>query len=260
VVQEAARAGLAAVGITDHDTINGVEAAVAEGNSAGIIVVPGVEINTDFEKTELHVLGYFVDYGSVNLNAHLQYLRDQRVNRGRKIVERLKEVGVNIDFERVNEIADGGAVGRPHVARALVEAGYVSSTNAAFGKYLVRGTPGYVERYRLTPYQAIDIILEAGGVPVLAHPGNSNIDEVIPELVNSGLRGIEAYHTDHSTKQSKHYRKLAKQYRLIVTGGSDYHGPNMLKMTPIGHVTVDVAVVEELHKESVAIRAGSNTV
>ena len=247
-VREAARIGLGAVGIADHDTVDGIAPGIAAGRQLGVIVVPAVEINTDFGKDEIHILGYYIDYKSPALNAHLSRLRNERAERGRRIVERLNEMGLNVNLDRVFQIAGKGSVGRPHIARAIVEAGYASSMNGAFGKYLIRGAPAYVPRHKLTPSQAIDIIREAGGVAVLAHPGNSKCDELIPELVKAGLQGIEAYHTDHSSAKTRHYIEIARRYGLVATGGSDSHGPNNLKTVPIGHVTVDLTVVDKLRE------------
>ena len=242
VVREAARIGLGAVGIADHDTVGGIETGLAAARETGIIFVPAVEINTDYGKDEVHVLGYFVDHQSPSLNAHLQRQRNARLERGKRMVERLNELGVNISFERVQEIAGGGAIGRPHIARAIVEAGYASLLNEAFGKFLIRGAPAYVARHKLTPFQAIEMVLEAGGVAVLAHPGIHKHDELIAKLIEAGMRGIEAYHTEHSSVQAAHYVEVARRYNLIVTGGSDSHGPNNLKtvaieMRPICHKT-----------------------
>ena len=248
VVREAARIGLGAVGIADHDTIAGIESGLAAAKETGVILVPGVEINTDFGKDEVHVLGYFIDHRSDALKAHLESQRNARFERGRKIVERLNEIGVNVSFDRVREIAGGGAIGRPHIARAIVEAGYVSSINSAFGKYLIRGAPAYVARHKLSPFQAIDMVREAGGVPVLAHPGIHKHDELIPELMERGLRGIEAYHTEHSPIQAEHYVQLARQCNLIITGGSDSHGPDNIKTVAIGSVTVGVEVIARLRE------------
>lgn len=255
VVQAAKEAGLVGLAITDHDAIDGIAPAQAEGEKLGMIVVPGIEINTDFGQSELHILGYFIETDSPILCEHLTTLRSAREERGRQMVEKLRGLGFDITFERVKEIAAGGAIGRPHVARAMVEAGYSYDMNSAFGKYLVRGTPGYVPRYKLTPVQAIGIIREAGGAPVLAHPGSSKHDEMIPELVEAGLAGIEAYHTDHSKLQTMHYRKLAQKYNIIVTAGSDYHGPDMLKRVGIGHCKIGVEVVDELRAAAMANRA-----
>lgn len=246
LVEEAASAGLAGLGITDHDSICGLEEGLAAGERCGLVVVPGVEINTDYGKDELHMLGYYFDLESTSLNAHLKILRDARFERGVEMVKRLNTLGINISMDRVEEIAGYGSIGRPHVARAIVEAGYTRTLNGAFGKYLVRGTPGYVARYKLTPFEAVQIIREAGGVAVLAHPGHSKHDELIPQLVDAGMQGIEATHTDHSSGQRRIYLKMAKKYGLIATGGSDFHGPGMVKSIPIGNATVEFEVVARL--------------
>ena len=253
-VREAALVGMEAVGIADHDTIAGIEPALAVGHEAGIIVVPAVEINTDFGSNEMHILGYYINCASTSLNENLERLRAGRLERGRKIVEKLNEIGLNISMDRVQEIASDGAIGRPHIARALVEAGYVRGMGGAFGKYLVRGAPTYVPRHKLTPFQAVDIILQAGGVPVLAHPGTNKHDEMIPQLVEAGIMGIEVYHTDHSSVQAKHYLKIAEKYDLIATGGSDSHGPNNVKTIQIGSVTCDISVVHRLRAASDKVR------
>jgi len=246
-VWETARIGLFAVGITDHDSIDGLDPALSAAEDAGIHVVPGVEINTDYEEDEIHILGYYINLDSSSLRAHMETLRTGRIQRGRRIVELLNSLGVRISFDRVNEIAGKGSVGRPHVAKAIVEGGYAKCINEAFGKYLVRGAPAFVERYKITPYEAVGIVVEAHGVAVLAHPGNSWLAErLLPALVDSGLRGIEAWHTDHSPGQTRRFIEAAKRHDLIATGGSDSHGPNMLKDVAIGHITVDAAVVEQL--------------
>ncbi len=159
----------------------------------------------------------------------------------------MDSLGVKVSFDQVSRIAGKPAVGRPHIAKAIVEAGYARSVNEAFGKYLVRGAPAFVERYKITPYEAVGVVTEAGGVAVLAHPGKSRLaQKLLPELMNSGLRGIEVYHTDHSAAQAERFLKLAERYGLVATGGSDSHGPNMLKDVPIGAITVDESVVKQL--------------
>lgn len=244
VVKMAHDLRLGAIGICDHDTIGGLAEGLSAGADMGVMVVPGIEINTDYGKSEMHILGYFIDTESPALNAALSRIRSARLERGQRMVSQLKNVGINISMDRVNELANGATIGRPHVARALVEAGYSQSVNSAFSKYLVRGMPGYVERYKLSPAEAIGIIVNAGGTPVIAHPGNSRRDELIPELVNAGLKGLEVYHPDHSPYQTEHYKGLAEKYGLLATGGSDYHGPNAMHNITIAAATCDVNVVE----------------
>ncbi|MDH7481978.1 MAG: PHP domain-containing protein [Armatimonadota bacterium] len=248
VVREAARIGLAAVGITDHDSVDGIKEAVGTGKTVGIKVVPGIEINTDVGNEEVHILGYFIDDESVALRRHLENLRQGRLDRAKKIVERLNKLGVNISFDDVLKVADKGSVGRPHIARAIVNAGYADSPGDAFGRYLARGAPAYIPRYKVSPFEALHTIKEALGVPVFAHPGTSKHDELIPQLVEVGLKGIEVYHPEHSPAQTEHYLRIAEKYNLIATGGSDSHGPNMIKTVPIGYVTVDVSVAYELEE------------
>ena len=245
-VREADRLGLAAVGIADHDTIAGVAPALASSVGTGVLVVPAVEINTDYENDEVHLLGYYIDHESSALGAHLERLRQARMERAARIVERLNQLGLNVTLDRVKAIAGKGAIGRPHIARAIVEAGGASTLNGAFGKYLVRGAPAFVERHKLTPFQAVGMIHEARGVAVLAHPGISKHDELIPELVRSDMQGIEVFHSDHSASQTQHYMEIARRCGLVPTGGSDSHGPYNMKTIPIGHVTVVMAVVHQL--------------
>jgi len=252
-VHEAVRAGVAAIAITDHDTLGGIPEAVEAGRHAGLTVVPGVEINTDFGQSEVHMLGYFIDMESGPLKDELEKLRGYRTDRARAMVEKLRESGIMITFDMVKEIAGSASIGRPHVARAIVQAGYCGGLNGAFGKYLVRGAPGYVPRSKLSPFTAIEIICASGGVAAMAHPGSSKHDELIPQFAEAGMKGLEVYHTDHSSHARRHYKKLAEKYGLIATGGSDFHGPDVLKKVPIGHATVPVEVVDHL-REAAGIR------
>jgi len=258
VVREAVRVGLAALGIADHDTVDGVAPGLEAGRSAGITVVPAVEINTDFGKDELHILGYYIDHESTALKERLEHLRTARIERAKRIVERLNELGVKVTMDSVREVAGGAPIGRPHIARAIVGAGYTPAMNAAFGKYLVRGAPAYIPRYKLTPFQALEIVHGAGGVAVLAHPGLGSHDELIPKLVDAGLQGIEVYHCDHSPAQAEHYLKIARRYNLIPTGGSDSHGPNNIKTVAIGSVRVDISVVDRLRALAEGVEGSSS--
>ena len=248
VIHEAVKASLAAVGIADHDTVDGVAEALGAGLSAGIMVVPAVEINTDFDEGEIHILGYYIDYESTTLRERLESLRTARIERARRIVDRLNELGLKVGMDRVKEVAADAPIGRPHIARAIVKAGYAPTVSSAFGKYLVRGAPAYIPRYKLTPFQAIEIIHDAGGAAVFAHPGLSHHDELIPKLVDAGLQGIEVYHCDHSKSQSAHYLEVAHRYNLIPTGGSDSHGPNNIKTVAIGSVRVDISIAYRLRE------------
>lgn len=249
VVETAASIGLAAIAITDHDTVDGIEEALIAGDESGIEVVPGIEISTVYnEKKEAHILGYFLDYKNNNLLDELRILHEARWERGRRMVERLNEAGVPVNFERVTELAHGGAIGRPHVARAICEVGAASSMDAAFGRYLQEGGPGYVERYKITPFKAIDLIHEAGGVAVCAHVAKLNRDDLLVELVRYGLTGIEVSHPDHGPASERFYRKFAAKHGLIATGGSDAHCIEGDKHVGIGGVTVPYDVVRQLEQ------------
>ncbi len=251
IVRMAADAGLAAVGITDHDTVAGIDEALEAGKSAGLVVVPGVEISAIHgHNTEVHVLGYFIDHHDPTLLGQLDVLRDARTLRGRKMVERLNAVGVQISFERVSEIAQGGAVGRPHVARALVEIGAASTIDSAFGRFLQEGGPGYVSRHKVSPSEAVTMILQAGGVACCAHVAKLNRDELLIELMREGMRGIEVRHPDHGPAGTKYYERFAAKHDLIPTGGSDAHCIQGGKMTTVGGVTVSFDIVERLMRAS----------
>jgi len=248
VVERAYVAGLAVIGIADHDTVDGIAEAISVGERLGIEVVPAVEINTDVPGKEAHILGYFIDIECGGLHKELAKLREARLRRGEEMVANLREAGVPVTMERVLEIADGAPIARPHVARAIIETGAVRSLASAFGRFLIPGTPGYVARYKFSPAEAIQVVHAAGGVACLAHPGKDSLESLLPELVESGLKAIEVYHIDHTPAMSRRYSALARRYGLIATGGSDSHGPDAVKRVEIGQVTVGWEVVEELRK------------
>src|SRR5207249_4619558 len=189
--------GVGVLAVADHDSTDGVDPAMTAGRRVGMEIIPAVEINTDIHESEIHILGYYIDHHQPWFQEFLGRLRDGRVNRAAKMVEKLNALGIRIDFARVRALASG-AVGRPHVARALVEAGVVGSTEEAFEKYLGRNGPAYVERMKLSPPEAVQVIHRAGGIPVLAHPGWGVKDEMITALVETGLEGLEVYYPDHT--------------------------------------------------------------
>jgi len=245
LVRLAKEAGVAVLAVADHDTTDAVDAALAAGRQLGVEVIPAVEINTDVDDTEVHILGYFLDHHLGWFQEFLTRLRDGRVNRAAKMVEKLKTLGISIQFERVRALADG-AVGRPHVARALLEAGVVKTTGEAFEKYIGRNGPAYVERMKLTPQEAVAVILRAGGVPVLAHPGWGVPDGMIPALVTAGLEGLEVYYPDHTPAMLEHYLEVAARHRLLVTGGTDFHGGDLATKVTVGSQYVPPDAVDRL--------------
>ncbi|HOJ23558.1 MAG TPA: PHP domain-containing protein [Armatimonadota bacterium] len=256
VVAHARELGLAAVGITDHDAIDGVAEALEAGERLGVTVVPGVEVNTDVPGSEVHMLGYFIDIDSSTLREALKGLREGRLRRAEQIVTKLRGVGVPVELERVLAIADGvGAVGRPHIARAIVEAGFAADISDAFDRYLSPGRPAHVPRPRFTPEEAIVAIREGGGAPVLAHPASAGRDECLRDWMRLGLVGIEADHTSHRPDEVLHYYRIARELGLIATAGSDFHGSPGTG-APLGERTCGLEVIDRLREAAERIRAG----
>ncbi len=238
LVARARQAGLAVIAITDHDSTEGVVEAVAAGRENGLEVIPGIEISTDVPQAEVHVLGYFVDYEDAELQRTLRLLRESRRGRARAMVDKLAQLGMPIEWERVKELAGAGAVGRPHVAQALVEKGYVKTAAEAFDRYIGRNGPAYVERYKLSPVEAVELIRRASGLPGLAHPvvegaaealGEAlDLDALLAELKQAGLVAVECYYTGYTPEITRQLLAKARQFDLIPTGGSDYHGRNLV--------------------------------
>lgn len=258
LMQHAKEAGLRIVALTDHDTTNGIEEAAPAARALEIDFIPGVEINTDTSGGEVHVLGYFLEYQRPQFQATLKILRNARERRGERIVELLNEEGLHIKWERVREIAQG-SVGRPHVAEALMEAGYVQSVAEAFDKYIGNGKPAYVPRYKLSPEDATQLIVSANGLPVIAHPltvpGLATLHELLPALKAAGLVGLETYYGQYTHEDEQVLLAIARQYDLIPTGGTDYHGPN-IHPTPLGGRYVPYEAVEKL-KAAASKRRGT---
>ena len=226
LVKLAARNGLDLLAITDHDIVAGIAPALEAARALpDLKVIPGVEISSHAPGSEVHVLGYFIDIANSELLIQLAALGDSRQDRARAIVEKLRGLGLDISLARVQEIAGDGSIGRPHIAQALMEKGYVSSFQEVFTKYIGQGGPAYVERAKLTPDEAVELILRSGGLPVLAHPSTINDTEaVVSRLAGRGLVGLEAYYKDYTDEQRRDMVSLAYRYKLLATGGSDFHG------------------------------------
>lgn len=219
--------GLKVLGITDHDTMEGLEEADIAAQGSDLHIIRGIEVNTDWMGKEVHVLGYGLDPQNSTLSTKLRSIQRMRENRIHQILEKLLGLDVPVTFEEVVSYAMGKSIGRPHVAQAMVARGYVRSVKEAFDLYLRMGGLAYVPRYKMEPKEAIQMICLAGGVPVLAHPGNRGLETMLPVWVQYGLRGIEINHPDHTADDTYHYRKLANELGLLTTGGSDYHGPKI---------------------------------
>jgi hypothetical protein len=248
IVRTAATVGLKVIALTDHDTIDGLVPAIeAAKEFPSLMLIPGVELSTDIPSGEVHVLGYFIEYSDQELKASLERMRNSRANRADKMVAKLKELGCNIELERVKEIAGNGALGRAHIAQALLEKGYIGSFKDAFTKYIGHGCPAYVGREKLTPAEAVKLVLKANGLPVLAHPFTAlNPEEVIKELKTVGLVGMEVYYAGYLPTEVNSLLGLAQKYDLIPTGGTDYHGIDATSDITIGGTDVPIQSVERL--------------
>jgi hypothetical protein len=246
VVRQAKKAGIKSIAITDHDVVEGIQPAIDEG---GVEIIPGIEFTTEAYDTEIHILGYFIDHRNAQLLETLARIQRGREERIFKICEKLKKLGVDLKPEKVFEIAGHRAAGRPHVARALVEGGYVADFKEAFNRYIDFHGPAYVSHYKLSPQEAVRLIIAAKGIPVYAHPAVSNCDRIIPELMSVGLAGIEVYYTGHKQNQTRHYLNLARKYGLLVTGGSDYHGFKSGREVELGELTIPDELVDKLRDE-----------
>lgn len=243
LVDLAVARGLTALAIADHDTLDGVPPG-QEAAAARLTFLPAVEISTHHGHHELHILGYMLALDHEPLLAELDRIQEERVRRARKTVELLQGLGVDLSFDQVEAAAEGASIGRPHIATALVQAGAVKSPSVAFDQYLKRGRPAYVDRYRVSPVRAIELIRGAGGLPVLAHPKLVRRDALIPELVRSGLGGLEVYHVQHTPYDVERYTRLAAKWHLVQTGGTDSHGPRGTYPVEVGQVYVPDSCAE----------------
>jgi len=245
--------GLSVVAITDHDSVSGVEEAISAASGTSLEVVPGVELSVHaMGGSDAHILGYFIDHNDPVLTAALERLREARFARAGAMVEALRAAGHPISLEDVMDHADGGAVGRVHVARALVSARSVDTVEDAFMDLIGRDGPFYVRKALFLPHEALKMIHEAGGVAVLAHPGVSGEGPLIG-LIAEGLDGIEAFHADHSQPQRDHFASVARRFGLVSTGGSDFHGPSLRSAT-LGAGACPPGAVEELRERATIFR------
>lgn len=263
-VRMAAEAGLAAIGITDHDTVAGLDEAREAGRAYGIEIVPGVEISTAMDGQDIHILGYYANDRDPVFLARLASQRRVRDSRNELIVARLNELGVPLTWEDVLDAAgrDRGpdeTVGRPHIAEALLRMGTVETLQEAFDRYLAEGKPAYVLPPRIAPAEAIAWIHEAGGAAVVAHPGLYGADAAVEALLAAGVAdGVEVYHSDHSAEDERRYAAMAERHGVLATGGSDFHGARKGRIYhgPIGWRTADAAVVAALRKRASGRRIG----
>lgn len=232
LVREAKQIGLSAFALTDHDTTEGLDRAIACGESEGVEVVPGIELSTSYLGKDIHVLGYYMDYHNECFQEQLKAFRDSRDVRNEEMFRRLRELGFEkITTEALLEAFDNPVITRAHVAKFMLECGYVKSREEVFQRYIGDNCPCYVERKKISPNQAVKLITEFGGIPVLAHPllykfGTETLDALVASMKEDGLKGLEVIYSTYNSREQRKLRELAKKYGLIVTGGSDYHGTN----------------------------------
>jgi len=253
LVAHAAQHGLSAIALTDHDTVEGCAATARECEAVGIEFISGTELTAEYDDTEVHLLGYFLDTQNARLLAEITKFQAVRQQRIHEMVARINELGVPLLLEDVFALANCKSPGRPHVARALAKAGLVKNLDDAFERFLKRGRAAWVPKARMSARESIQLIHQAGGLAVMAHPGLNRTDEIIPGLVDAGLDGIECFHTKHSTAMSERYLEIADQYHLLVTGGSDCHGYSKAKPL-IGTVKLPYEHVEKMTATVIARR------
>ena len=217
--------GLKVIAVTDHDCTDGLKEAFEVAKKfPELTVIPGIEFSTQVPGDEIHVLGYFIQYDNREVQEILEEARRRRLDRGGAMVEKLREMGFDIEWDRVKEIAGDGSIGRPHIALALLEKGYIANTNEAFDKYIGRNKPAYVERQKISPTEAVKMINSWGGAAVLAHPVHiDNLEPVLKDLKEAGLAGMEVYYAEYSAAKIRELAEIARRYGLLPCGGSDYH-------------------------------------
>ena len=227
--------GLKAVAITDHDTTDGYPLAHSISSELGIELITGTELSSEVDGVDVHILGYFVDIYNKTLKKKLQEMKEVRYERAKKMVQNLNRQGIDLRFETVLKIAGEGAIGRPHIATAMLNEELVYSFKEAFEKYIGYDSPAYVEKLKLLPSEVFRLILDAGGIPVLAHPSDIK-DEILLQLIEGELSGLEVFSSYHTTEDEAHFLSLAKEYNLLVTAGSDFHGRDVKPDVKMGDV------------------------
>lgn len=245
LIRESQKAGLSAIAVVDHDTIDGIAPTLKAAATGDIEVLPGIELSAEYEGLEIHILGYLIDYGHQDLLAKIAVIKNNRIERIYAILDKLKPLGVNLDPKIVFDIAKQGTVGRLHIAKALVREGKVGSIFEAFGKYLGDKSPAFCLGFRFSPAEAIKLIKASGGIPVLAHPYVLHNDDLILKFIDYGLMGLEVYYPEHSQSMINFYLNLAKAHDLLVTGGSDFHGTSKPEVK-VGCIKMPYGLVEKL--------------
>ena len=256
IVQKAAKLGLAAIAVTDHDSVSGVAEAVQAGKEYSVEVVPGIEVSSDYRDENVHILGYFIDIDAPAMRPVLDWVKVERMDRNVKLVEMFQRDGFDISMEALLREYPGSVLGRPHFCEYLMHKGYISTVKEGFDKYLGEGKPYYLPKRRISIATAVETIVGAGGVPVLAHPfmyhySKPEIIELIETVKDLGIRAVEAYYSEFSDEQTEWLLRAAEKYGLGISGGSDYHGPRKPHIaigTGCNNLAIPYSVLENLRK------------
>jgi predicted metal-dependent phosphoesterase TrpH len=236
-----------AISITDHDNLSGINDAIKKGNEIGVEVIPGLEISSDIKDREIHILGYFIQTDSQELERYLDFFRIERFKRAIRIVNKLNQLGISLSIDDVMEVAKNSAVGRPHIAQAMLNKGSVATYYEAFNKYIGNGGPAFEKKVHISPQSAFKIISDAGGLSFIAHPGFME-ESLLKELIDEGVDGIEVIHSSHSQHQVRFYRGIVNEYFLLECGGSDFHGGKRDDEKNFGKYYTKYSVVEAMRK------------
>ncbi|RJP29785.1 MAG: PHP domain-containing protein [Candidatus Omnitrophota bacterium] len=245
LVLQAKEAGVSAISVVDHDTVSAVSLVADEANKYDIEVVPGIELSADYNGSEVHILGYLIDHQAKDFLDELELLKKSRIKRIYMMLDKLNTLGVNLSPDSVFAVAGSGTISRLHIARAMLNEGFITSIQEAFQKYIGDKGPAYVSSFRLGPKEAIGLIKRVGGLAVIAHPYILASDKPILEFIEFGLDGIEIFYPEHSQSMIKHYLKLAEEYNLLATGGSDFHGSAKPEVK-IGCVKIPYHIVQDM--------------
>lgn len=248
LVRKARSVGITTLAITDHDNVGALPEATECGRSVGVDIIAGLELSATLGDKDVHILAYLFDPTNERLLEYLEFFRRERLKRAERMVKKLNQLNIPVTLESVLDHAGIGSVGRPHVAGALLTGGYISSYHEAFDRYIGVGAPAYEKKYQVSPQEAVRLVALAGGVSFFAHPGKYTTEADLVQLINVGLDGIEVVHPSHSPTMQQHYRRLANQYFLLESGGSDFHGGRKNDDTVFGAFTVPMRVVEEMRR------------
>lgn len=253
IVDVSKREGLSCIAIADHDTVNAIEPAFLSAQvTEELEILPAVELSAEYDGLEIHILGYLIDYRDERLVKKLDFLREKRIKRIHKMVDKLRGLNINIEAGDVEKLAGEGTIGRLHLARLMLKNEYVNSVFEAFQRYIGDKSPAYICGFHFGPQEAIKLIKDIGGIAVLAHPYSINHDELIPLLLDYGLDGLEVYYPDYTPNQTVYYEHLAQKYNLLITGGSDFHG-EAKPQVQIGSVKIPYKLVERLKEAKLRI-------